>query len=67
PQLDKAITFCSQADSDEGHYYSAIALYRNKQTDLALARFEEVVKLFPEGKNAEKSRKMIEIIRKGNP
>ncbi len=67
PQLDKAITFCSQADSDEGHYYSAIALYRNHQPDLALARFEEVAKIFPEGKNVEKSRKMIEIIRNGTP
>lgn len=67
PQLDKAITFCSQADSDEGHYYSAIALYRNHQADSALARFEEVIKLFPEGKNVEKSRKMIEFIRNGTP
>lgn len=67
PQLEKAMTFCSQADSDEGHYYSAIALFRNNQPDLALARFEEVIKIFPEGKNVEKSRKMIELIRKGNP
>lgn len=67
PQLDKAMTFCSQADSDEGHFYSAIALYRNNQPDLALARFEEVIKLFPDGKNVEKSRKMIEFIRKGTP
>ncbi len=67
PQLDKAITFCSQADSDEGHYYSAIALYRNNQPALALARFEEVIKLFPDGKNIEKSRKMIELIKQVQP
>jgi Tfp pilus assembly protein PilF len=64
-QLERAVTFCSQAESDLGHYYSAIALYRGQQTDKALLRFEELTTLFPNGPNREKADKMIAIIKKG--
>jgi tetratricopeptide (TPR) repeat protein len=63
-QLERAISFCSQADSDLGHYYSAIALYRSKQPEKAQLRFEELVVLFPNGPNQEKAKKMIDIIKK---
>jgi len=65
-QLDRSVSFCSQADSDMGHYYSAIALYRGQYVDKALIRFEELVTLFPEGKNREKAEKMIALIKKGS-
>jgi Tfp pilus assembly protein PilF len=39
-QLERAVGFCTQAESDIGHYYSAIALYRGQQTDKALTSFE---------------------------
>lgn len=63
-QLDRATSFCSQVDSDLGHYYSAIALYRSKQPEKAQLRFEELVVLFPNGPNQEKAKKMIYLIKK---
>jgi len=66
-QLDRSVSFCSQAESDAGHYYSAIALYRGQFVDKALLRFEELVTLFPNGPNREKAEKMISLIKKGTP
>ena len=65
-QLDRAVGFCVPIDSDEAHYYSAIAYFRDKQTDQSKLRFEELIKLFPNGPYAEKSRKMLELIDKGS-
>ena len=66
-QLEKSMSFCSAADSDEAHFYSAIAYYRNKQLDRAQARFEELISIFPNGADVERSQKMLEIIKKGAP
>lgn len=65
-QLDRAITFCTQTENDEGHYYSAISYFRNNQKDQAKLRFEEQLKFFPNGANAEKTHKMLDLINKGN-
>jgi Tfp pilus assembly protein PilF len=64
-QLDRAVGFCLPVDSDEAHYYSAIGYFRDNQKDQSKLRFEELVKLFPNGPHAEKSRKMLELIDKG--
>ena len=64
-QLEKAIPFCSQIDSDEAHFYSAIALYRNNQKDKARIRFEELIRIYPSGYNIEKAQKMLELLKKG--
>lgn len=64
PQLEKAIPFCMQIDSDEAHYYSAIALYRDNQKTKARYRFEELIKLFPAGRNYEKAQKMLALVKK---
>lgn len=66
-QLDKAIPFCQQIESDEAHFYSAIALYRNNQKDKAKFRFEELIRLFPSGYNNEKAQKMLELLKKDAP
>ncbi|MBC7465489.1 MAG: tetratricopeptide repeat protein [Bdellovibrio sp.] len=65
-QLEKAISFCQTAGTDEAHYYAALAHYRNGQRDRAIVRFEELIQLYPAGKNVEKSKKMLELIKKGN-
>lgn len=62
-QLDRAVPFCRQAESDEAHYYSAIALYRDGQKDKARSRFEELIKAFPNGANYEKAQKMLALIK----
>lgn len=64
-QLDRAVGFCLPIDNDEAHYYSAISYFRDKQKEQARLRFEELIKLFPNGPNAEKSRKLLELIEKG--
>lgn len=65
-ELNKAINFCQPLQLDDAHYYNAIALFRNNQKDLAMIRFQELLKLFPTGKNRESAKKMLDVIRKGN-
>ena len=64
-QLEKAISFCTPIDVDDAHYYSAIALFRNNQKDRAIFRFEELIKLFPNSKYLDRTRKMLEVLKKG--
>lgn len=63
-QLDKATQFCSLQQVDDAHFYSAIAYYRSGNKQKALARFEELVKIFPEGKHRVKASEMIQLIQK---
>ena len=65
-QLERSIAFCQPLGVDDAHYFSAIALYRTNQKDQSLTRFNEVLKLFPEGSRIESSKKMIELIEKGS-
>jgi Tfp pilus assembly protein PilF len=62
--LDTAIGFCQRALFDEPHYFSALTYYRLGDKDKAMARFSEIVKLYPEGKYREKSKAMLEMLRK---
>lgn len=64
PALDTAIGFCQRALYDEPHYYSALTYYRLGDKDKSMARFSEIVKLYPEGKYREKSKAMLEMLRK---
>jgi type IV pilus assembly protein PilF len=62
--LDTAIGFCQRALYDEPHYYSALTYYRLGERDKSMARFSEIVKLYPEGKYREKSKAMLDMLRK---
>lgn len=64
PALDTAIGFCQRALYDEPHYYSALTYYRLGDKDKSMARFSEIVKLYPEGKYREKSKAMLDMLRK---
>ncbi len=64
-QLEKAISFCRPVGFDEAHYYAAVAFYRNNQRDRAMVRFEELIKIFPNGPHFEKAKQMLAIIKKG--
>lgn len=66
PALDTAIGFCQRAVYDEPHYYSALTYYRLGQKEKSVARFSEIIKLYPEGKYRDKSRAMLDLIRKSN-
>jgi tetratricopeptide (TPR) repeat protein len=62
--LDRAIGMCQKALVDEPHYYSALAYYRLGEKSKAIARFEEIIRYYPEGKYREKSKGMLDLIRK---
>lgn len=63
--LDRAVGFCQRQNYDEPHYFSALAWYRLGDRKRSLARFEEVSKLYPDGKYREKARAMVDLINKG--
>lgn len=64
--LDRAIGFCQKNLYDEPHYYSALTYYRLGNKAKATARFEEIIKLYPNGNYREKSKGMLELLRKGH-
>lgn len=63
-QLDRAIPFCVPQGIDDAHFYSAIASYRAGNKQKALSRFEELIKLFPEGRHRLNATEMIVLIQK---
>jgi type IV pilus assembly protein PilF len=63
--LDRAISFCQKQLYDEPHYYSALAYYRTGQKSKAVARFEEIIKIYPNGTYRDKSKAMLDLIGKG--
>lgn len=62
--LDKAIEFCQKLLIDEPHYFSALAYYRLGAKQKSITRFEEVIKLYPNGKYADRSKGMLNIIKR---
>lgn len=62
--LDKASGFCQKSQFDEPHYYSALSYYQIGQIQKAEARFEGLLKLYPQGKYTEKAKSMLETIRR---
>jgi tetratricopeptide (TPR) repeat protein len=62
--LDNAIGFCSKSAYDEPHYYSALTYYRLGQPEKSMARFEEILRLYPNGQYRDKSRAMLDLIKK---
>lgn len=64
-ELNKSVSACKNLGLDDAHFYSAIALFRNKQRESAMLRFEEMIKLYPNGKNTPQAKRMLDYIRKG--
>ncbi len=62
--LDKAITFCQSTGSDEPHYLSALAHYRAGDKRKAAVRFEELIQLYPNGAHYDKSKALLELVKK---
>jgi type IV pilus assembly protein PilF len=62
--LDNAIGFCQKSLYDEPHYYSALTYYRLGLKEKSVARFEEIIKFYPEGKFRDKAKAMLALIRK---
>ncbi|MNS76830.1 lipoprotein NlpI [compost metagenome] len=64
--LDRAIGLCQKDLFDEPHFYSALAYYRVGDKAKATARFEELIKYYPDGKYRDKAKGMLDLIRKGH-
>lgn len=62
--LDRAVGFCQRSQFDEPHYYSALAYFELGQREKSEMRFEEMIKLYPQGKFVDKAKNMLETIRR---
>jgi Tfp pilus assembly protein PilF len=62
--LDRASGFCQRIQFDEPHYYSALGYYELGQKQKAESRLEALLKLYPQGKYADKAKSMLETIRR---
>ncbi len=60
--LDSAVGLCKNSQNDEPHYYSGISYYKLGRTDKAVARMEEVMRLYPQGRYAKKAESMLQIM-----
>lgn len=60
--FDRAIRICIN-NPEEVHYYSALSYYQFGKKDLATARLQEVIKLYPTSEYADKSRQLLAAIK----
>lgn len=65
--LDQAIGYCQKSSFDEPHYYSALSYYRQGNSSKAISRFQEILKIYPHSEYRDKSRAMLDIIKKDTP
>ena len=62
--LDSAVVLCQPAEFDEPHYFAGLAYNKLGQREKAIARLEEVVRLYPSGKYNRKAQDMLNSISK---
>lgn len=62
--LDQAIQACMKSQFDEPHYYSALSYFQLGQKEKSIARLNEIIKMYPNGKYIEKSKSMLETIKR---
>ncbi len=60
--LDEAIRLCASNHFDEPHYFSGLSYYELNQREQAEARFDEILKLYPDSQYAKKAKKMLEAL-----
>lgn len=61
--LDNAVVVCRPQQYDEPFYYSGLAYYKLGRTSAAIARMEEIMKLYPQGTYAVKAESMLKLMR----
>lgn len=61
--LDNAVIICRASQYDEPHYYSGLSYYKLGRTSSAIARMEEVIKLYPQGQYAKKAQSLLKLMR----
>jgi Tfp pilus assembly protein PilF len=61
--LDNAVVVCRPVRYDEPHYFSGLTYYKLGRASSAIARMEEIVKLYPDGRYAKKAESMLKLMR----
>ena len=61
--LDNAVLICKTMKFDEPHYFSGLTYYKLGKTTSAIARMEEVVQLFPQGRYAKRAESMLKLMK----
>ncbi len=61
--LDRAIVACRAEGEDEAAYFAGVANYKLGRSAAAIARLEEVLKEYPQGRYAKKAESLLEIMR----
>lgn len=61
--LDNAVLICKPEKFDEPHYFSGLTYYKMGQTSSAIARMQEVVQLFPQGRYAKRAESMLKLMK----
>jgi len=62
--LDAAVEFCKDDGLEDPQYFSGISYYKLGRTDKAVARMEEILRLYPRGTYAKKAEEMLKIMMK---
>lgn len=60
--FENALQLCKN-NYDEAHYYSALSAYKLGQREKAVARFNEVIRLYPASDYSKKASSMLQIIK----
>lgn len=60
---DKAIRLCKKRKLDEPHYYGALSYYKIGRSEEAIARLEEVIEFYPNGKFVNKAKSLLKTIK----
>ena len=61
--LDNAVLICRTSQFDEPHYFSGLTYYKLGKTSSAIARMEEVIKLFPQGRYAKRAESLLTVMK----
>jgi type IV pilus assembly protein PilF len=61
--LDQAIEACKAMKLEEPYYFSALSYMKQGERDQAVARLQEGLETYPQGKYAAKARSMLELLK----
>lgn len=61
--LDSAVVLCKPSQFDEPHYFAALTYEKLGDKEKAIARLEEVIRLYPSGKYNRKAQSMLNQIK----
>lgn len=61
--FDLAINSCGNVKSDEPHYYAGLSYLKTGNKEKAMSRFEEVIKLYPNGEHAKQAKTLLKVVK----